>query len=261
MHVRFRKVQVWLGVLVTLVLVAAWPAAAARPHRGPSVRPTSRPVQPPIRVLLETVGFGELRVDGAVQLDPTLPLDLPPGRHVFEWERSLHPTERTELQLPLAATHTSDVLRLGTQAHWGELTVVSEPSNAQVMLNQTVIGLTPLRVPYVQPGELQLVVGGLDTYPAARATHIVAGQTTQEAFRLRGKDVLVSIRVLDAKDQELRGLTVYANGEWLGVSPLSVKLLPGQRRLSADLPDGRTLEQDVTVLGGDAQDVVLKVAQ
>ena len=236
------------------------PAPAAAPaHVTAPPRHAAHESGPPITLQVESVGFGELRIDGQPQADPKAPISLARGHHVLEWERSLHTTERLEVQLPMQPTHTSEVVRMGATPQWGMLDVSSTPPGAQVTLNQKILGLTPLHVQYVQPGVMQLVVGGNGTYPAARPTRVTAGQTTREEYLLRTKDVAISVRLLDADGADVRGAAVYLDGEWLGATPLSAKMMPGAHKLSAETPAGGTVEQTLKIDGGDAQEIVLRV--
>jgi hypothetical protein len=210
-----------VGVLVSTVPYVArgaWPVSL-----GGAPAPT---VIKESTVTLTSVPEGAaVYIDGARAGQTPLSLSLPVGLHVAEL-RSGTTSRRASLSVE-AGKIVSQHVDFGGAGATGGLQVTSDPPGAQVSIDGTLSGLTPLKVPAIAPGEHRVTISTGRT-TVNRTVEVTAGATAT---------VVASVPV------------VVPNGSVTLDAPMDLEILEGDRHLGSgrslriSLPAGRhTLE-------------------
>ena len=155
------------GIAITYLAGAvsrAIPGAAAAPVviRESTVTMTSVP------------NGADVYIDGKHAGQTPLSLSLPVGMHIAEL-RSGTTSRRTPLSVEAGKIATQHV-DFGGVAATGELQVSSEPAGAQVSIDGTLRGVTPLKVPEMAPGAHRITVSSGRT-SVNRTVEVTAGAT------------------------------------------------------------------------------------
>lgn len=183
----------------------------------------------------------EVRVDGEpLGTTPLTDVEIRPGAHRLEFVADRYLAEVRELDV--AGGGERQNLDVALTPNWAPVAVASRPAGAEVLVDGTVMGVTPLE------------------------TEITAGQRNIE-LRLRGYNAWRdSITVLADQPQVLppveltqadgrvelvtdpEGAAVSVNGEFRGQTPLTLRLDPGREHsLSLTKPGFETISQSLSV--------------
>jgi hypothetical protein len=136
-----------------------------------------------------------------------------------------------------------------THPDLAHLRVISYPPKAEVRLNQRLVGLTPLSLADVAPGDYQLEVRQADHAPVQRPLKLVAGESVSEVASLRKYKGYGELEVSSVP----MGASVYLNQELKGVTPLTLAQIPeGDHHLRLTLAGHRTTEQRILVFANES---------
>ncbi len=127
---------------------------------------------------------------------------------------------------------------------WGTLEIASEPSGAEVLLNGTGVGVTPLRVePMNGNHRIELRKNGWK--PLSSDVRVKANETVKlPLFQLEKVDGVLKLATSPS------GAAVTVNGELRGPSPITLTLKSGQdHKLTVDKPGFKTVSRTVRLDG------------
>ncbi len=160
-----------------------------------------------------------VRVDGVdVGSTPLQNLSLSPGEYEIELlgERYLPHTER----LTVAGRLQEQELTVELEPAWATVAFRTEPAGAELMVNDEVVGVTPLQAELMQGANA--VTLKLPGYKAWQDDLVVRAGEDRELpeVELEAADGLVFIRSVPG------GANVTINGEFRGQTPLEVALTP-----------------------------------
>lgn len=165
---------------------------------------------------------------------------LPPGKYDITLHSAGWPDAHAQIDVPAGKTTETTINFKG-----GSLRLDSDPTGAIVRLGTADLGKTPLTIPLLPPGEVQLTF----EYPSwplvPLKVTVVEDKETPATVRLpHGKVVLES---------EPAGATVLANRSPIGKTPLAIDPVPaGPRKYAVQLKGFPAIEVSVTVV--DAQE-------
>ena len=229
-----------VGVLVSAIPYVYGAVSRAIPGGGSA----------PVVISESTVTLTSVPAGAAVYIDgkqagqTPLSLSLPVGMHVAEL-RSGSISRRTPLSVEAGKIVTQHV-DFGGVAATGELQISSEPTGAQVAIDGTLRGVTPLKVPDMKPGAHRITVSSGRT-SVNRTVEVTAGATAT---------VVVSVPVtvqngwveIDAPVD----LEVFEAGQHLGTGRASrIALSAGRHTLElVNRPLAFRKEATVTVVAG-----------
>jgi hypothetical protein len=167
-----------LGIGLAVAAIAGAITYVVRVTPTPAASPDSAPVPVVISestVTLTSVPDGaSVLIDGKQAGQTPISLSLPVGRHVAEL-RSGNLSRRTSLSVEAGKIVTQHV-DFGGAVATGELHITSEPAGAQVAVDGTLRGVTPLQIPEIAPGPHRITVSSGRT-SVNRNVEITAGAT------------------------------------------------------------------------------------
>jgi len=163
----------------------------------------------------------EVLVDGeSVGTTPLEPVPIPPGEHEIRLRAPRHQDFVTTLEIE--GSDVRQVLRAELVPAWAPVTFRSRPVGAEVRVDGTPVGTTPLTA------ELGAGVHGYELHLAGFRSH--RGRIRVEA----GNPLTLAVAELQPArgrlevTSEPEGATVTVDGEYRGTTPLSLELAPGE---------------------------------
>ena len=231
------------------------------------------------QALFEEGQYAEAGVEflGAYQLDPHPAIMYNVGRAYEEQGKlikaiqyyrvalGLKPSEAVadelnrkiaELELVLRADGV-DVLNLET-AQWvpkGRVTVQSDPTGAEVIINGQSAGKTPIKERVLPQGNYTFIVRRAGHRSEERAVTVVGGKHYMLNPRLRkGSEQEPALKMkpgmLDI-DAPVSGLTIFVDGEPVATTPVGlIEASPGRHTVSVEGEGFPTFEENVEVVSG-----------
>lgn len=127
-----------------------------------------------------------------------------------------------------------------------ELTIESTPSGAEVYINGTYEGETPLEVTLL-PGEYEIKVSKEGYEERTSVVHLLPGDSVVLNFNLSSTSGTVTIV------SEPSGADVYINGDYRGKTPLEVNLPPGTYEIRISKEEYQEKVLSVTIEGSEAK--------
>jgi formylglycine-generating enzyme required for sulfatase activity len=183
---------------------------------------------------------------------PLTDAEITTGRHQLEFVAERYLTEVRELDVIGAGERQNVVVEL--TPNWAPITVITEPSGAEVLVDGVATGTTPL-VMELSAGEriVELRLGGYNAW-----SDVVSVQADQpqslplvELTEADGRVELISDPV---------GAAVSVNGEYRGQTPLTLRLSPRRNHsLTLTKPGYDTIEQDVSVVADSGRTLTLEM--
>jgi hypothetical protein len=175
--------------------------------------------------------------------------NLPTGDYQVEFQRDGWPSATKEIRVERNAT-----AKVEQQYVPGTVEVTSEPSGASVLQNGSLLGVTPLTVTNLPPGEIgfELQMAG---YSSTNITGMVktGGKIVLKAGFAPGTVEVTS---------EPTGASVLQNGKTLGNTPLTLKNLPpGQLSLELQMAGYSPTNVVGTVRGGETVTMAARLHQ
>ena len=195
--------------------------------------------------------IAEVRVDG--EMIGTTPIDeaeIVTGRHQIEFSAERYLAEVQEFDV-IGGGERQD-LAVELTPNWAPITLTSEPSGAEVIVDGTVFGSTPL-VAEIGAGE-RIVELRLNGYNAWADVVSVFADQAQE---------LPTIELTEADGQvELNtnptDASVSINGEYRGQTPITLSLSPGRAHdLTLAKAGFDTIEQELSVAADSGRTITL----
>ena len=167
----FTAIAIGVGLL-TGIAIAYLPGAVSGAIPGAAPAPVV--IRESTVTLTSMPNGAGVYIDGKHAGQTPLSLSLPVGMHVAELRRGTT-SRRMSLSVEAGKIATQHV-DFGGVAATGELQVTSEPAGAQVAIDGTLRGVTPLKVPDMAPGAHRITVSSGRT-SVNRTVEIAAGAT------------------------------------------------------------------------------------
>lgn len=166
-------------------------------------------------------------VDSEIVVDQqkmgTLPLTIDaisPGLHDISIISDRYQTYDTDIEIEGMRQHQSLTIEL--LPAWATYNISTNPPNAQIMVNNQVIGNTPAAVEILQGSrEIVIKLAGYKSWNTQVEVHAGENQTIP-AINLIKADGTLALRSLPT------GASVTVSGQFKGVTPLDLKLAPGK---------------------------------
>ena len=130
----------------------------------------------------------------------------------------------------------------------GLLDIVSQPSGAQVLIDEKSQGFTPLQQLSVAAGEHQMTLDA-PRYLPLQTTLVVSGRGQLQQFSLALQPAWAAIHI----DSTPSAATVLVDGEVAGRTPAQLEILQGEHQIGLQLPGYRDWQQTLQVSAGVAQ--------
>ena len=213
-------------------------------------------------ILQKLPGILKLRVDppdgvevySGDSLIGTMPpdtLEIAPGPHTLTLTKPRYKPYQTEILIE--GRETVQDVEASLEPDWADITIISEPAGAELMVDGTVAGTTPLTVPLLS-GTHQLELSLEDHSPGERSISVQAGREAEVAFELEtlpGQLTMTSVP---------DGAAVSITNQYKGTTPLSLTL-PSNQALEIVLsrPGYKTLSRSLTLTPGEEKKVRLEL--
>jgi formylglycine-generating enzyme required for sulfatase activity len=197
----------------------------------------------PFKVMVDVV---------AVVVDEHNIADIERGRQRLRIETARYLPETRELDI--TGRGVLQELAITLQPAWASVQLSSQPPGAEVVVDEVVLGTTPLETELVQgPRTIHLSLAGYK--PASVQQLIEAGTTLAlDVIELQPADGRL---VLDTRPT---GATVSIDGSFHGSTPLTVELASGtDHRVRLSRPGYRTTEQQVTLEAAAEQPLTVEL--
>ncbi|MFL2546965.1 MAG: PEGA domain-containing protein [Candidatus Rariloculaceae bacterium] len=195
----------------------------------------------------------EVRIDGGlIGTTPLSDAELVTGRHQLEFVAERYLSEVRELDVIGAGERQEVVVEL--TPNWAPITVSSEPPGAEVRVDGNLTGETPL-VMELSAGEriVELRLGGYNAW-----SDVVSVQADQPQSL-----PLVALTEADGRIELISdpvGAAVSVDGEYLGQTPLTVRLSPRTaHKMTLTKPGYDMVEQDITVAADSGRTLTLEM--
>jgi hypothetical protein len=205
-----------------------------------------------LKIFSEPVG-GEVYINGSYKGTTPLTLELYPGDYTVEIKKEGYEpyTEKTRV-LPGRITSVTATLSLLN----GALTIFSEPSGAEVYLNGTLIGSTPIQNYKITPGKYKLEITK-ENYESNIIEVIVnPGES---------KNVSVTLSpikgILEIVSDPL-GAEVYINGTLIGTTPIKeYQVVPGVYEVKVVKEGYLEYGTTITIKPGETKSIVVALTK
>ncbi|MFL2555058.1 MAG: PEGA domain-containing protein [Candidatus Rariloculaceae bacterium] len=195
----------------------------------------------------------EVRVDGlSLGITPLADVEIITGRHQLEFIAERYLTEMQELDVIGAGERQEVVIEL--TPNWAPITVTSEPPGAEVRVDGSVTGETPVVIE-LSAGEriVELRLGGYNSW--TEVVSVLADQPQSLP--------LVALTEADGRIELVSdpvGAAVTVDGEYRGQTPLVVQLSPRRvHNLTLTKPGYNTIEQDISVAADSDRALALEM--
>ena len=183
----------------------------------------------------------EVRVDGEpLGVTPITDAEIRPGAHRLEFVADRYLAEVRELDVAGGGERQS--LDVALTPDWAPVTVASQPAGAEILVDGTVMGVTPLDVEITAgQHDIELRLRGYNAWQDSIS--VLADQP----------QVLLPVELTQADGRielvtDPEGAAVSVNGEFRGQTPLILRLDPGrQHSLSLTKPGYESISQTLSV--------------
>ena len=183
----------------------------------------------------------EVRVDGEpLGVTPITDAEIRPGAHRLEFVADRYLAEVRELDVAGGGERQS--LDVALTPDWAPVTVASQPAGAEILVDGTVMGVTPLDVEITAgQHDIELRLRGYNAWQDSIS--VLADQP----------QVLLPVELTQADGRielvtDPEGAAVSVNGEFRGQTPLTLRLDPGrQHSLSLTKPGYESISQALSV--------------
>jgi hypothetical protein len=236
-----------VGLLVVVALIILY--AAPRPNGG-----VPEPAQGSATVDSQPPG-AEVVIDGELQGTTPLSLALAAGEHLLEVRDGT--TSRSIPLMVEAGTLTAQYVELAPSVvapATGRLEVTSDPPGAQVVMNGTPLGTTPLILETLDVGAHEVTVSNR-TGTVSRAVTIEAGATAAVMVSLTGTASAAGWVVIEAPIE----LHILEDGRLLGTTSADQMMLPAgahNLELVSEAFEFRTTMRTLITPGGTATETI-----
>ena len=209
-----------------------------------NVSEISIPMKPNFaNVTISTDVESDIYVDGKLNARGSWTGRLLQGSHKVEARKASHRT--TAMALEITAGKDENVKLDAPMPIYGAINVTSSPVEATVYLDGTEIGKTPFVNNKVLIGSHELRIVKQGCAPFVKTITVEEGKMTDVSERLQtGREISIST--------DRQGDQLYADGNYLGASPLTATLSFGTHTIKA-VRDSKAVEKTITVsqTGGD----------
>jgi formylglycine-generating enzyme required for sulfatase activity len=183
----------------------------------------------------------EVRLDGAeFGRTPLSDAEIPPGLHRLEFSADRHLPQVLELEVRGGGERQSLVATL--TPNWAPVSLATDPPGAEVLVDGTSIGVTPLEMP-LTAGERDLEVR-LSGYNAWRSRIVVIADQPQQLPPVKLAQADGRVELASSPSEA----NVSIDGEFRGRTPLTLRLTPGRaHRLTLAKPGYATVTRELSV--------------
>lgn len=197
-----------------------------------------------------------VEVDGQPMCDAT-PCSkmLAPGRHSVAMKKARYGVWRETIDLR-SESSVEGVL----SPNFGWITVRSVPSGLSVTLNGATFGTTPIQEHEIDPGVYEVLVTDPRYYDKGERVQVAAGEHEDVNVTLLGKEGALSVAAVDPEGNAV-ACDVFVDGEKIGRTPWSGKLLVGEHRVQVRATDGRGAKKHVSIEAKKLQELVLPLSR
>jgi hypothetical protein len=148
-------------------------------------------------------------------------------------------------------------------AEKGYLTVTSDPSGADIYVDDTYVGVTPLYRYELSPGTYTVRVSKSGYEDYTTTVTITAGQETTVSATLEPitpSETLLCVRAVDKATGEEVNAWIFIDGEFTGKStPECLEVSPGTRMVKLQHSLYKTVEKAVPVVAGQTNEVTIEM--
>ncbi len=170
------------------------------------------------------------------------------GQHVVELRKEGYEPFANMLTIKAGEVNRQfeDVTLEAVRVQYGKVYVVSSPAGADITIDNDYKGKTPMTVDNVPVGSRNVTLTYGDYAPAMKTVMVEEGKTAS-----------VNVTLTNGRNVEIftdkQGDQLYADGNYLGASPLTATLSFGTHTIKA-VRDSKTVEKTITVAqnGGDS---------
>ena len=153
---------------------------------------------------------------------PGLLEDIPAGEHRITVDAPLY--RSASKRVVIEGKGLTQEVAVKLDPAWAEYTINSSPSNAAILVDDVEVGQTPLKIK-LEEGIRSLTVKADKFKPFVQDVTVIAQQNVQfPEVELTPADGILSLESRPAK------AAVILNGEYRGVTPLTVAVLPDQKQ-------------------------------
>ena len=192
-------------------------------------------------------GYAELEISGGLQLKLGERYLLRSGDYQLS---ALAPGHYPLQQSLSVSEEDSQSVHLQLKRLPGKITFNTIPDGAQVMVDATALGLTPLSDVPVDAGEHELRLLA-ERYLPYRETIEVTGMEVEQAFSAELEPAWANIAISSVPV----GATVYIDGEARGRTPVLLEILQGEHLVELRMPRYRSWQQMLSVSAGVHQNL------
>ena len=175
------------------------------------------------------------------------------GKHELRVESERYLPEIQALEV--AGLGTAQTVSFTLRPAWAEVSISSQPSGAQVKVDDTVIGMTPLTAEIVQ-GQRNITLSLARHKTVSLQQSVEAGIALQlDTIELPPADGRLALQT------EPAGATVSVDGSFHGTTPLTLSLSSGAEHVvRVSKPGYQSSNKRVTLAADETQEVVLELA-
>jgi len=227
---RARPLQVAVGAVLLVFALSLWFLFTAR-----SVLFTFDP------------GYSELEIDGGLHLQLGDRYLMRSG----EYHIAVTAPGHYPLQQPLTVSdEDSQSVHLQLQRLPGLLSFTSIPEGAQVLVDEKVVGVTPIADVPVDAGERR-VRFLIERYLPWRQLIDVTGMETRQSFAVELEPAWANIAISSVPI----GASIYVDGEAVGTTPALLEILQGEHIVELQMPRYRSWQHTLSVSAGVHQNL------
>ena len=207
-----------------------------------------------LEVVSRPVASAVVKIDGKeMGLTPVKSLEVEAGRHELQVVADRYLPFKETIEVPgKGSRQTKEVTLL---PGWGTLEIATEPSGAEVLLDGTGVGVTPLRIEPTN-GNHRIELRKSGWKPLASDVRVKANETIKlPLFYLEKADVVLKLTTSPSD------ANVTVNAELRGHSPITLTLKPGQdHKLTVDKAGFKSVSQTVRLENDKPQSLKIELA-
>ena len=190
-----------------------------------------------VNVTINTESQSDIYVDDEYKGKGQWTGRLSDGSHIFEARKANHRDSKKSLDLFLGETKTINID--SPQPINGEIEINSSPMGATIYIDGKNYGETPNYISDILIGEHELKLTKQGCAEVKKSITIKEGETLSVNEKLQtGKEISIST------DQS--GDNIYVDGNYVGVSPMSLNLSYGSHEIKAER-NGKTVSKNIEV--------------
>jgi formylglycine-generating enzyme required for sulfatase activity len=192
-------------------------------------------------------GYSEIAIEGGIHLQLGDRYLLRSGDYQLQVSASGHYELQREL---IVSDEDSQTFPLQLQRLPGRITFTTVPEGAQVIVDEEVLGPTPLADVPVTAGERELKFL-TERYLPHRQVIEVTGMEQAQSFAVELEPAWANIAISSIPV----GATIFVDGEALGHTPALLELLQGDHQIALEMPRFRSWQQSLSVGAGVHQNL------